>query len=456
MLDLAVSSDDFVQTILKDSTLVFKQIESLLATISPSILIYQGLLVIGLFAIAHILSRMLTRRVTRWLDSDKGWPKWQVRFLTVCNQRWRPIIFVNLLWMAVATLQPLSEQNHTFLLTKFSNLCTAWLVISIGGLLIRNRPVRRILVWVAWVMVTLQVLGILASIGNMLDAVAFRLGTIRISLLILVQATVGTIILIGFTNLLLNTLERKINESKDFSPSIKVLFVKLIKIALYSLVFIVGAQSIGFDLTTLTVLSGAIGLGLGFGLQKIVSNLVAGFILLMDKSIKPGDVISLGDTFGWITVLGARYASVSTRDGTEYLIPNEDLITGQVVNWSHTHDLVRLEIQFGVTYDADPHAVRQIAIQALRELDRVNLDPGPVCHVTGFGESSVDYVLRFWIKDPSKGLANIRGMAFLALWDALKENNIEIPYPRRDLRLLPGEGAESIDVDPESGTAVAK
>ena len=216
---------------------------------------------------------------------------------------------------------------------------------------------------------------------------------------------------------------------------------KLARLVLIGLAIIIGLQSIGFDLTSITVLSGAIGLGLGFGLQKVVSNLVSGVILLLDKSIKPGDVISLGDTFGWISSLGARYVSVVTRDGKEYLIPNEDLITREVVNWSHSDEYVRLDINFGTSYGDDPHLVRRIAIDAAQSVDRVLKFRAPVCHIVGFGDSSVDYILRFWIQDPSDGLTNVRGAVFLALWDAFAAEGISIPFPQREVRILNGEDA---------------
>jgi small-conductance mechanosensitive channel len=168
----------------------------------------------------------------------------------------------------------------------------------------------------------------------------------------------------------------------------------------------------------------------------VVSNLVSGVIILLDKSIKPGDVISLGETFGWIKTLGARYASVVTRDGREFLIPNEDLITNQVVNWSFTNDYVRLDIAFGTAYNDDPHLVRRIAIEAARSVPRVSNARPAVCHITGFGDSSVDYILRFWITDPASGLTNVRGLVYLALWDAFKAAGISIPFPQRELRML--------------------
>jgi small-conductance mechanosensitive channel len=220
-----------------------------------------------------------------------------------------------------------------------------------------------------------------------------------------------------------------------------VLMVKFMQVILYGFAFFIGLKAVGFDLTGLAVLSGAIGIGLGFGLQKVVSNLVSGVIILMDKSIKPGDVISLGETFGLINTLGARYASVVTRDGKEYLIPNEDLITNQVVNWSHTNDFVRLDIFFGTAYGDDPHKVRKLARAAAASVDRVLTMRPPVCHIVGFGDSSVDYILRFWITDPTDGLTNIRGNVFLALWDTFKENDISIPFPQREVKVL-GDKAE--------------
>ena len=214
--------------------------------------------------------------------------------------------------------------------------------------------------------------------------------------------------------------------------------VKFLQVVLFGAAFFMALRSVGFDLTGLAVLSGAIGVGLGFGLQKVVSNLVSGIIILLDKSIKPGDVITVGETFGWINSLGARYVSITTRDGREYLIPNEDLITTQVVNWSHSNDFVRLDIYFGTAYGDNPREVRRLAIEAAASVDRVLEFRPPVCHIVGFGDSSVDYILRFWIKDPTGGLTNIRGNVYLALWDAFADNGISIPFPQREVKMLDG------------------
>jgi small-conductance mechanosensitive channel len=196
----------------------------------------------------------------------------------------------------------------------------------------------------------------------------------------------------------------------------------------------IAMQSLNIDLTALTVLSGAVGVGIGFGLQKVVSNFISGIIILLDQSIKPGDTITLGETFGWIRELRARFVSVVTRDGREYLIPNEDFITTQVVNWSFSDKFVRLDVPFGVSYSSDPHEVTRLAIDAAAGVDRVDSRVRrPVCWMTEFGDSSINFVLRFWIDDPQGGLTNIRGKVLLALWDTFKEYGISIPFPHREV-----------------------
>ena len=311
--------------------------------------------------------------------------------------------------------------------------------------LIKSQSLRKFVRYGAWTYVTLRILGLLPEAESLLNSAGFNVGDVRFSALLLVQIIVilGTLFMLA--RFVTKTTASRIRSNEDISPSMQVLIVKFLQIALYAAAFFIGVRSLGIDLTGLAVLSGAIGVGLGFGLQKVVSNLVSGVIILLDKSIKPGDVISLGETFGWINSLGARYVSVVTRDGKEYLIPNEDLITGQVVNWSHSNDFVRLDIHFGTAYDDNPHDVRRIAIEAAQSVDRVLTTRPTVCHVVGFGDSSVDYILRFWISDPTGGLTNIRGNVFLALWDAFAENNISIPFPQREIKVLnPKDSAKTV------------
>jgi small-conductance mechanosensitive channel len=233
-------------------------------------------------------------------------------------------------------------------------------------------------------------------------------------------------------------LDHRIRKARSLTPSIQVLMGKLMKSTLVVVAFVIALKSIGIDLTAFAVFTGAIGVGIGFGLQKLVSNLISGIILLLDKSIKPGDVIEVGESFGWVSSLGARYASVTTRDGKEWLIPNEDLITQRVVNWSFSHDRLRLPITLGISYHSDVRKAMALAVEGAKAAGRVLKDPEPVCRLMGFGDSSVDLELRIWINDPSAGVINVRSEVLLEVWDRFHANNISIPFPQRDLHIKDG------------------
>ncbi|MGR3314670.1 mechanosensitive ion channel family protein [Roseovarius indicus] len=397
---------------------------------------YQVGIIVALAVVAHILARLFGPRLHNWMRTREGWPKWRMRFLVLIHRRLRLIFFVLLSWPAVWIMREMTWPSRSYLLAIVAQLALAWLIIAIVTRLIANGFVRSVVRYVGWTWVTLSILDLTDEAQSLLESAAIEIGEMRLSVWIVLQAIAVIILLMYGARFISGTTSARIRSNADISPSMQVLAIKLLQVVLYGAAFFIGLKAVGVDLTGLAVLSGAIGVGLGFGLQKVVSNLVSGVILLLDRSIKPGDVISLGETFGWINSLGARYVSITTRDGKEYLIPNEDLITGQVVNWSHSNDYVRLDIYFGTAYADDPHEVRRIAIEASQKVERVLSFKKPVCHIVGFGDSSVDYILRFWISDPTGGLTNIRGNVYLALWDAFKENGISIPFPQREVRLL--------------------
>jgi small-conductance mechanosensitive channel len=344
-------------------------------------------------------------------------------------------------------MREITWPSRSYLLTIIANLALAWLLIVFVTRLIKSRFLRKIVRYGAWTYVTLHIFGMVDEATQWLDSAGFSIGEFRLSALLIVQAVVIIGVLFAIARFVTTTTTTRIRANEDISPSMQVLIVKALQIGFYGAAFFIGVKAIGLDLTGLAVLSGAIGIGLGFGLQKVVSNLVSGVIILLDKSIKPGDVISLGDTFGWIHSLGARYVSVVTRDGKEYLIPNEDLITGQVVNWSHSNEFVRLDIYFGTAYGDNPHEVRKLAIAAAQGVPRVLKTRPTVCHIVGFGDSSVDYILRFWISDPTGGLTNIRGNVYLALWDAFAEHGISIPFPQREVKVIEGSKLDHRAID---------
>jgi small-conductance mechanosensitive channel len=322
-----------------------------------------------------------------------------------------------------------------------ATLSALWIVLRASSLLFRDALLARFVTAAAWVVAALDITGLLAPTAVTLDSVALSIGTLRLSLLLVVKAVLVIAILLWSALALARLAGARIRRLAGLSPSVQTLATNLIKIVLVSLALVIGLNTVGIDLTAFAVFSGAVGVGLGFGLQKIVSNFVSGIILLIEHSIKPGDVIEVGQTHGLVTALGGRYTSVRGRDGKEYLIPNETLITNQVINWSYSSPLLRLDVAFGVSYASDLHEVRRLAIEAAQQTKRVLAAPAAVCHVTEFGGSTINLLLRFWIGDPANGVRNVTGDVYLALWDSFREHGVELPFPQREIRIteLPAE-----------------
>ncbi len=316
-----------------------------------------------------------------------------------------------------------------------ASLTALWIVLRASARLMRDAFLARVVAAVAWIVAALDVLGLLGPTAAALNSLAITVGALRLSVLLVIKAGLMIAILLWAALALARLISVRIQRATAFSPSIQVLTGNLIKIALVCVALLIGLNTVGIDLTAFTVFSGAVGVGIGFGLQKIVSNFVSGIILLLERSIKPGDVIEVGSTFGSIIYLGARYASVRGRDGKEYLIPNENLITNEVVNWSYSNSLVRLDVEFGVAYASDLHEVRDLAVEVAGATARVLETPRPVCHLTGFGDSAVNLILRFWIADPENGVTNVKGDVLLGLWDAFLARGIELPFPQRELHI---------------------
>ncbi len=406
--------------------------------ITPGWRQYQLAIVVLLIVLCFMLRLLTLNRWNDWARARSGWPKWRLRILVQLMRRLTLVYFVVLSWGVYLVMQQVTWPSRSYIIGVLATLASALLVIALLARLVQNRTLRRIFKWSMWIYAALVALNLTDDVAGFLDGVAISIGDLHISALGILKAVLLIGALLILARLGTKAAERGLARNEDITPSMQVLLAKAIQVGLYGIVFIVAIRTLGFDLTGIALLSGAVGVGIGFGLQKVVSNLISGIIILMDRSIKPGDVISLGDTFGWINALGARYVSVVTRDGREYLIPNEDLITNQVVNWSHSDRFVRLDLDFGSSYDDDPHKVRAVAIKSVKSVRRV-LSGGkhePVCHITEFGDSSVNYVLRFWISDPTAGLTNIRGDVYLSLWDAFKNEDISIPFPQREVRLL--------------------
>jgi len=288
-----------------------------------------------------------------------------------------------------------------------------------------------------WVLVALHILGLLPVAVEILDDYAVVLGKSRISLYT-VTSFVLSIALLSLVGLwLTNGIQSLVRRSNALDDSIKIVLTKLTRFLFLALAVVVAMITAGIDLTALAVFGGALGVGLGLGLQRIVSNFVSGVILALEKSIHPGDVITVGNTFGVIQALHARHIVVRNRDGQDILIPNETLFNTEIINWSYGDRNVRFRLPVQISYQDDPELAMALMEQAARETERVLTDPSPAARLMGFGDNGINLELRLWVNDPENGVNNVRSDAYLRIWRAFRTAGISIPYPQRDVRLIP-------------------
>lgn len=404
--------------------------------LQSDVFVLDTLICLGIILVAATVARPLATRLQKQFQILI---ERESRF-SVLDRLWQsardisyPGIWLLLLWISVLVTEIWGITNTSLVIT--TSLLAAWVIIESATILVSSHFWSRTIAISAWLLAALNILGILDPTIAFLDGVSFSLGQATISVLTIMQALVTLGILLWLSAIAGQITESKLKSARNLSPSIQVLTIKFMRISLSAIAFIMALAIVGVDLTAFAVVGGAVGVGIGFGLQKIFANLISGFILLMDKSIKPGDVIVVADYYGRVDALTARYVSVTTRDGVEHLIPNEELIINRVENWSHSHNLLRLRQIVGVHYKADVHKAIALCKEAAAETPRILDDPAPNCLMKEFGDSSVNLELRYWINDPMNGRANVTSDLLLRIWDKFHEHNIEIPYPQRDLHL---------------------
>lgn len=438
--------------------------------VGPDLLIQLGGIA-GAFVIAYVLTlglRPLFRRVTEAIEERDDWIEDSVDW--VSDNLFRLLLF-GLLWsislyldgnvqgvdvsagvdaaeqsVSISTQELEGDQRDSasgkrnyILVRALASIATLWLVSAALPLRIKKQVYFKTLFFVLAVVLILNLLGIWSVIREGLNGMKLLpisdSGETQVTVLTLVKGVISIMILIPLTGWLIRTSESRVTKMQNVSPGLQALVIKVSKVFIAAAAILFAIHSIGVNLSAFAVLGGAIGLGLGFGFQKVISNLISGVILLGDRSIKPGDVIEVDQTYGWINTLGARYTSVITRDGTEHLIPNEMMITEKVVNWSFSDDKVRVKIPFGVSYTSDIHKAMDLALEAAGEDGRILKEPVAAVRLTAYGDNSVNFELRAWIQDPSGGLGNIRSAFYIRIWDLFNENDIEFPFPQRDLHL---------------------
>ncbi len=394
--------------------------------------VIQYVLVLVSFMIAAYVSRYVRTRVSFADDNSRNQRLKQfsnrvVRRLTF------PLTLLILIGIGVLCFQ-LYGVKHVFL-SKSLSLAMAWGFIRFGSAFINNPSASRIATTLIWIVAALSILGYLQITIAWLDSIKFGSDENSLTLYDTITSTLSVAAFVWGALLLSDLIERSLESGSGLSPSAQALFGKISKFALLAIAFLTALNTVGIDLTAFAVFGGAVGVGIGLGLQKVFSNLIAGIILLMDKSIKPGDTIVMDGRYGKVNRLSARYVSMITRDGIELLIPNDHLINNQVENWSYTDENVRLRIPIGVHYKADVNQAIELCLQAAAETPRVIKFPKPACLLKSFGDSTVDLEVRIWVRDPMNGCANVKSQVMLNIWEKFHKEGIEIPYPQRDLHL---------------------
>ncbi len=406
------------------------------AWIIKNVLTFSSLQQILVVAALMIATWVLSRKLASAFEEKTA--AWRARHFSLISMRIHlsvreslSLIFAPmLLWVAVMVAN--AAKLQVLLLNGAASLVTAWAMIRLGSSLVKSRFWSRALAISMWTIAALNIVGWLDPTIEVLANAVIPLGDHKLSLLAILKGGVFLAVFLWLAGLSSEGLERALWRS-NLSPSQKVLFHKIAKIILIGIAIMLGLNVVGIDFTALAVFSGALGIGIGFGLQKVFANLMSGFILLIDKSIKPGDVIAVGDTYGWVNRLGARYVSILTRDGKEHLIPNETLITQPVENWTYSDDKIRIHIPIGVSYNSDVPLVKKLLLEVAHKHPRIIQTPEPVCLVKGFGDNSVDFEIRAWIEDPVNGIGNVMSGVYEEVWSAFKKHGIVVPFPQRDL-----------------------
>lgn len=299
------------------------------------------------------------------------------------------------------------------------------------------RATENIVATLVWLILALYLSGLLPGILASLNSIHFGIGKNPITLLLILQSILTVFATLIVVLWISRAIENKLMRAQQIHMNVRVVMTKLIRVVLSVLAVLIALSAIGFDITLLSVFGGALGVGLGFGLQKIASNYVSGFIILLDKSIHMGDIITVDSHYGIVNELRTRYMVLKKLDGTEVVIPNETLITNAVINHSFSDRKSQVQLPIQVSYDSPLEMAMELMKKAALENPRVLKDPGPSVNIKGFGESGVDLDLSLWIADPEEGSSGLKSDIYLNIWRSFKQHSISIPYPQREIRILP-------------------
>lgn len=349
------------------------------------------------------------------------------------------VYLTSVIWLSVAVLISNTFVGESNVVQLAIQCLFVWIFTTYVSLFSGNRAFGTVVGSFLILGIVMSYLDLLHPVIVLLDGYSISLGNVHISVLSILKSILIMSIVVWVSSTISSAGKSQIQKSRGLKPSTKEVLIKVLDITLIALVSIIILNSIGIDLTALTVIGGALGVGVGFGLQKITSNFISGLILLFEKSIKIGDLIQIDTTIhGWIRHLGSRFTLIETFDGTEIMIPNDDFITSRVTNWTYSNTKGRIALNVGVSYSSDMDKVKAILEEAAREYSGTALYPKPVVYMREFADSSVIFTLSLFINDASQGVMQSKSEVMFSIWRKFKEQNIEIPFPQRDVHIKGG------------------
>jgi small-conductance mechanosensitive channel len=402
---------------------------------SPWFYVQFGVILIAA-GIALVAPKALYARIGATSLANR-WPPPLRRLAQAIVESFSTVVFAFLVIAARIAMHLSTWPSHSYMLSVAAKLALCWLIIRLVTSVIGNAFLVKLISLSAWLIAALSIINQLNPVVEALDSMSIVLGGLRLTPLVVIKLGLLLIAALWLTNVASNFAESRINRSTDLTPSIQVLLVKMIRMGLMVVAIAAALSAVGINLSALAVFSGAVGVGIGIGLQKIVANFISGIILLADKSVKPGDLVTIGDSSGRISAMKTRYISVAAGDGREFLIPNEDLVTQKVTNWTYTDKNTLVKVNFGTDYESDPRLVCQLAVDIATATSRAIKSKTPSCLLTEFTETGMKFSLTFWIADPD-GMDNVKSDVMLSLWETFKREGIQVPYPVRELRIRGG------------------
>ncbi len=400
-----------------------------------------GLVVLAV-VIAYVLATLLRRLAIFHSEPEQG-PLYAVRNGLY---QMRDLLFPAFIFLALAVMAGVSAHlvDQSWLMRMAENLVGVLLVYWVLSRFIANPVIKSLIKWITIPIIILQVVGLLDNVVGHLETWVLEIGNIRISAYSFVRALFFSAILFWLGRISNSTGQRVIRQQTHLAVGTREVFAKLYQVALVVLIFILLLQVMGINITALAVFGGALGVGLGFGLQSIASNFISGMILLLDRSLAVGDYIELDGHKGVIRELNMRSATLETFDGKDIMVPNEKFITSNFINWTHKNKKQRYSIEFQVAYSTDLHMLFDVLREVVASHPKVISGPDlpieerPDAEICGFGDSGVDILVEFWMEGIDDGEHRVGGDLYLMIWDALKENNISIPFPQREIKILDG------------------